>query len=253
MGDRTTTVPIANGDIGCYEQAGYGVKGQMVEPSDAARAHYHSSVVYDFLDTLYVMGSGVNMAQGQVRAGYREGEVVAVAGDSTFFHTCLPGVLNAVWNGTKLTFVVMDNFWTSMTGHQPSPATRIGAEGQSATTILIEDVVRSLGVESVQVVDPYDLQETTAAIRKALAFEGVAVVVTRRECMLQILRRQRKYKEPYEVTDDCLACGECLKLGCPAIAFSEEGAGIDRLLCVGCDICAQLCPYGAMVPIEEAG
>jgi len=247
------SIHIVNGDIGCYEQAGYGVKGQMPEASDAAQAHHDSSVVYDFLDTLYVMGSGVSMAQGQVRSGYTDGHVVAVAGDSTFFHTCLPGVLNAVWNGTKLTFVVMDNFWTSMTGHQPSPATRSGVGGQAATSILIEDVARSLGVESVQVVDPYDLQETTAAIRKALAFDGVAVVVARRECMLQILRRQRAYKEPYEVTDDCLACGECLKLGCPAITFSEDGAGIDRLLCVGCDICAQLCPYEAIVPTEEAG
>ncbi|HUW10979.1 MAG TPA: thiamine pyrophosphate-dependent enzyme [Anaerolineae bacterium] len=252
LSQSSEAIHIVNGDIGCYEQAGYGVKGQVPEPSDAARAHHDSSVVYDFLDTLYVMGSGVSMAQGQVRSGYGDGQVVAVAGDSTFFHTCLPGVLNAVWNGTKLTFVVMDNYWTSMTGHQPSPASMVGAGSQGATTILIEDVARSLGVESVQVVDPYDLQETTAAIRKALAFAGVAVVVARGECMLQVLRRQRVYKPPYEVTDDCLACGECLKLGCPAITFSENGAGIEGLLCVGCDICAQLCPYEAIVPTEEA-
>jgi len=253
MGEQADAVHIANGDIGCYEQAGYGVKGEMPEPSDAPMAHHDSTILYDFLDTLYVMGSGVSMAQGQVRAGYTAGEVVAVAGDSTFFHACMPGLLNAVWNGTKLTFVVMDNFWTSMTGHQACPATGMTAVGQPAKTILIEDVARSLGVEFVEVVDPYDLRGTAGAIQRALAFEGVAVVVTRGECMLQILRRERRYREPYTVTDDCVVCGECVKLGCPAITFSEEeGAGIDQILCVGCDICAQLCPCGAIVPGEEA-
>jgi indolepyruvate ferredoxin oxidoreductase alpha subunit len=252
MGEKPEDVHIANGDIGCYEQAGYGVKGQMPESSKEAMAHHDSTSLYDFLDTLYVMGSGVSMAQGQVRAGYKGGKVVAVAGDSTFFHTCMPGLLNAVWNGTKLTFVVMDNFWTSMTGHQACPATGQTAIGQPAKTILIEEVARSLGVGFVEVTDPYDLEETTRALRRALAYDGVAVVVTRRECMLQILRRERKYKEPYTVTEDCAFCGDCVKLGCPAITFSdEEGAGIDPILCVGCDICAQLCPFGAIVPRGE--
>ena len=253
MGEKREDVHIANGDIGCYEQAGYGVKGQMPEASEKALAHHDSTILYDFLDTLYVMGSGVSMAQGQARAGYKGGQVVAVAGDSTFFHTCMPGLLNAVWNGTKLTFVVMDNFWTSMTGHQACPATGQTALGQPVRTILIEEVARSLGVEFVEVADPYDLEGTTSLLRKALAYDGVAVVVTRRECMLQILRRERKYKEPYTVTEDCAICGECVKLGCPAITFSdEEGAGIDPILCVGCDICAQLCPCGAIVPGSEA-
>jgi indolepyruvate ferredoxin oxidoreductase alpha subunit len=91
------------------------------------------------------------------------------------------------------------------------------------------------------------------AIRRALDHDGVSVIVTRGECMLQILRRERKYREPYTVTENCVMCGDCVKLGCPAITFSEvEGAGIDQILCVGCDICAQLCPYGAIVPKEEA-
>jgi indolepyruvate ferredoxin oxidoreductase alpha subunit len=244
-------VPIVNGDIGCYEQAGYGVKGHMPQPSDAPSAHHSSKVLYDFLDTLYVMGSGVSMAQGQARAGYKDGEIVAVAGDSTFFHTCMPGLLNAVWNGTGLTFVVMDNYWTAMTGHQACPATGMNAVGQPAKTILIEDVAQAMGVESVEVVDPFNLQETTEAIRRAMNFDGAAVVVARRECMLQVLRREHKFEEPFIVTDDCIACGQCVQLGCPAITYAEEGAGVDSILCVGCGLCAQLCPSGAIVAVEK--
>jgi len=240
-------IPIVNGDIGCYEQAGYGVQGHMPEASDAPSAHYTSEVLYDFLDTLYVMGSGVSMAQGQVRAGYEDGQVVAVAGDSTFFHACMPGLLNAVWNGTKLTFIVMDNRWTAMTGHQVCPATGMDALGHAAKTIRVEEVAKAMGVEMVEVVDPYNLQEAEEAIRRALNFDGVTVVVARRECTLQVLRREREVAPPFTVTDDCVACGQCVQLGCPAITYSDDGAGIAPLLCVGCGICAQLCPTGAIV------
>jgi indolepyruvate ferredoxin oxidoreductase alpha subunit len=252
LGEQSSRTHIINGDIGCYEQAGYGVKGRIPLPSDQSQQHVDSEVLYDLLDTLYVMGSGVAMAQGQTRAGYGEGTVVAVAGDSTFFHSCMPALLNAVWNETKLTFVVMDNYWTAMTGHQPSPTTGERAAARPSGAVPIEDVARSLGVERVEVVDPYDLQATTEAIRRAAAFDGVSVVVARGECMLQILRRERRFGVPYVVTEDCIACGDCVRLGCPAIVFSDDGARIDELLCVGCDICAQLCPTDAIVASGDA-
>lgn len=244
-------VPVINGDIGCYEQAGYGVKGQMPQATEDASARYLSRLPYDFLDTLHVMGSGLSLAQGEARAGVENGQYWAVAGDSTFFHSSMPSLVNAVWNGTKITFVVMDNSWTSMTGHQVCPATGLNPRNQTAKIIPIEDVARSLGVEHVEVVDPYNLQTTIDAMKRAAAFDGPSVVVTRRECVLQLVRREGKGVARTFVTDDCNGCKTCIQLGCPAITFSNNRADIDPLLCVNCGMCVQVCPTNAIV--EEAG
>jgi indolepyruvate ferredoxin oxidoreductase alpha subunit len=239
--------PVVNGDIGCYEQGGYGIKGQMPVPSDEDAARYISKTPYDLLDTIYVMGSGISMAQGQARSGFTQGRFLAVAGDSTFFHSGMPGLLNAIWNGTKVAFVVMDNSWTAMTGHQVCPATGLTPLGAPAKAIKVEEVARSLGVEMVEVTNPYRLDDVMAAVRKALDFEGVAVVVSRGECILQVNRRQGKSKVRTVVTDDCTGCKVCTQIGCPAIAFQGERANIDDLLCVSCGICIQACPENAIL------
>ncbi len=241
-------VPVINGDIGCYEQAGYGVKGQMPDASDLPSARYLSRLPYDFLDTLHIMGSGISLAQGEARSGVENGQYWAVAGDSTFFHSCMPGLVNAVWNGTNITFVVMDNSWTSMTGHQVCPATGLNPRNQATKIIPIEDVVKSLGVEHIEVVDPYDLPSTIAAMKKAAAFEGPSVVIARRECVLQVVSVKGKgLPRTLVIKDLCNGCKTCIQLGCPAITFEENKAGIDPLLCVNCGMCVQVCPTGAIV------
>jgi len=245
-------IPVINGDIGCYEQAGYGVKGQEPAPSPAARKRYHSKSPYDLLDTLYVMGSGISMAQGQARSGAADLQIVAVAGDSTFFHTCMPGLLNAVWNKTRVTFCVMDNAWTAMTGHQVCPATGLTPRGEVAEVVHIEDIARSMGVKSVEVANPYRVEETTAAIRRALECSEAAVVVARAECILQVVRREGKKPTRTRITEACEGCKICIQLGCPAITFLDGKAGIDELLCVDCGICMQICPEGAIVMEDGA-
>jgi indolepyruvate ferredoxin oxidoreductase alpha subunit len=240
------TIPIINGDIGCYEQAGYGIKGEMPIPSKDNAAHYPTRTPYNFLDTLYIMGSGISMAQGEVRAGYQNGEVVAVAGDSTFFHTCMPGLLNAVWNDTKVTFVVMDNSWTAMTGHQVDPSSGFNGRGATTPKILIEDVARSLGVQFIKAVNAYDVEQTSQAIKEAIAFPGVAVIVSRAECMLQVLRKEGKKIAQSHIREVCTGCKICLQIGCPAINFQDRKAHIDPLLCVDCGLCIQVCPHQAI-------
>lgn len=245
-------VHIVNGDIGCYEQGGYGIFSRAVQGDNADSKRYRVASPYEILDTIYVMGSGVGLAMGQVQAGYRDGKVVAVCGDSTFFHATLPAVVNAVYTEADITFLVFDNSWTCMTGHQPSPRTGLSTTGGPAKTVSIEDVARSMGVESVAVADAYDVAAAKAAIKEALAFKGPSIVVLRRECALQVQRRERRKgtAQTHVDRETCTGCRLCVELGCPAVTFdaAAKKAGIDEILCVDCGLCTQVCPRGAIKP-----
>jgi indolepyruvate ferredoxin oxidoreductase alpha subunit len=241
-------VPIVNGDIGCYEQGGYGIFAKAIEPSFSTESvRYPIESPYETLDTNYIMGGGVGLMQGEFHAGYKDGAIVAVAGDSTFFHACIPAVINAVYNKAKGVFLVMDNSWTAMTGHQPHPGTGLTAMGEPTKVLRIEDVAQACGVEFIQIVDPFDLKATQAALEEALKQEGFAIVIARRVCTLQA-QREKKFKGKKIVVDPekCTGCKLCVNLGCPAVTFKEDKGGIDRLLCNGCGMCAQVCPTGAI-------
>ncbi len=203
------SVPVINGDIGCYEQAGYGVKGQMPQATDEASARYLSRLPYDFLDTLHVMGSGLSLAQGEARAGVENGQYWAVSGDSTFFHSSMPSLVNAVWNGTKITFVVMDNSWTSMTGHQVCPATGLNPRNQTTKSFLLR-MLHAFVCGTCRSVDPRS--QTTMMHLNAGCFDVPLWVLPGVMCIAMVRGRERQC--PYIGTT--IAMGVKLyTAGCP--------------------------------------
>ncbi len=246
-------IPIVNGDIGCYEMAGYGVFSKGLDTTMTGESQkYRYESPYELIDTNYVMGSGIGLMQGQFQAGYDDGPVIGLAGDSTFFHSCLPAVINAVYNGVGGLFIILDNSWTAMTGHQPSPCTGMTARGDRIEPYDIREVVEALGVEDVRAVDPYDLDKSTDAVVDGIERDGqFSVVISKRECTIQALKADEYGAVSMEVdAEECVSCGKCVELGCPAITFKDETGGIDWNICVGCGLCVQVCPTDALKVVE---
>lgn len=241
-------VQIVNGDIGCYEMGGYGIFAKDIDSGETEESQKYSiDSPYEVLDTNYVMGSGLGLMQGQFQAGYDDGPIIALAGDSTFFHAALPEVVSAVYNDVDGLFVVLDNRWASMTGHQPNPCTGERITGEKARKLDIEQVARALGVDHVQKVDACDIEEVTDAIQEGIDHDGFSMVISERVCTIQALRRDEFEGVNMEVNPEkCTGCRNCVELGCPAITFKDEVGGIDWNICVECGLCAQVCPTQAL-------
>ncbi len=193
------------------------------------------------------IGNGISLATG--------GDVVALIGDSTFFHAGIPALINAVHNKRKMVVMIMDNRITAMTGHQPHPGSDFDAMGERAPAIDIEDVVRAIGVDYVKVIDPYNHAEMEKTIREALKRDGVSVIISRRECALLTvgkLRREGRMGKPYVVDPEkCTYCRVCINtFACPAFVDTGSIVEIDPTVCFGCGACTQVCPYDAIVPQE---
>ena len=211
------------GDIGCYTLA-------ALPPLSA-------------MDACLCMGASIGMAGGAERAqgkGFSRG-TVAVLGDSTFIHSGITSLVDAVYNRETITVVILDNRITGMTGHQQNPATGFDIHNQPAPQLNLEKLVESCGVTDVRVVDPFDLKATEQAIREAAASEQVSVVIARRPCALL-----DKTVRPAFVIDGCRGCGACMKLSCPAIERHGKLVEINPALCSGCGMCAQVCPFKAI-------
>ncbi len=181
--------------------------------------------------------------------------IVSLIGDSTFFHSGMPGLVNAVYNEVNFTLLVLDNGATGMTGFQPNPATGIRGGDKPGKKVIIEDVVKGMGVEDLKIVDSYDIKALRAAVKDSVAFEGVSVIVSRRKCaMLSISdsKEQGVALPVYRVDPDkCNGCWLCITgFGCPPIEKEGEVARIVAENCMGCGVCAQLCPSKAIVEVK---
>ena len=213
------------GDIGCYTLG-------AVPPLGA-------------IEMTLCMGASIGALHGfnKVRGAESEGHTVAVIGDSTFMHSGMTGLANIAYNQSNSTVIIVDNSITGMTGHQQNPTTGYNIKGDPAGKIDLEKLCHAMGIERVRVVDPYDLAECDKVLKEELAAAEPSVIISRRPCALL---KYVKHDPPLKVnTDKCIGCKSCMRIGCPAISIKNGRAHVDNTLCVGCNVCSQLCNFGA--------
>jgi len=202
-------------------------------------------------DFVICMGSSVSSGCGFSRA--TDQQVVSFIGDSTFFHSGITGLVNAVHNQHNFTLVILDNGTTAMTGHQIHPGVDTKPLGVERTRISIEDVVRGLGVKDVHVVKPFKLKKTIEAVKAAKEYNGMSVIISQEMCPL-FAKATKQFKKAHAFTinhDKCKNHRDCINLlACPAMYLDGDRVEIDKNLCIGCSVCAQVCPENAIVPLK---
>jgi len=202
-------------------------------------------------DFLVCMGSSVSSSCGFSESS--DQKVVSFIGDSTFFHSGITGLIDAVHNNHKFTLVILDNGTTAMTGHQPHPGVDTGPLGVSLTQISLEDVVRGCGVKDVHVVKPFKIRKTLEEVKAAMEYDGLSVIISRELCPLFAKATgQGKRPRPFSVNHDkCKNHRDCINLlACPAMYLDGEQVEINKYLCIGCSVCAQVCPENAILPMK---
>lgn len=224
-------------DIGCYALSG-------MEPLNCK-------------DIAICMGGGFSVAHG-AQLMFDKAETgkkcFGVMGDSTFFHSGMTSLLDAIYNNSNVVLTVLDNRITGMTGHQENPGTGYNIKGEPANATSVEEVVKALGCKNVKVINPLKLDEVKEAIKWGIEVEGPAVIITRWPCVLKRLSAEDKeefgnYKATNVVDHDkCIGCKMCIKTGCPALGYDKatKKVSINKAQCVACDVCAQVCPKKAI-------
>ncbi len=220
-----------SGDIGCYTLS-------AIEPMRA-------------MDTCVAMGSSIGVASGMALAGTETKPIVATIGDSTFLHGGIPALMDAVYNKTDITVMILDNQTTAMTGGQDHPGTGKTLRGEQTHRVDYEAVCRAVGVTWIRKVDSYDLGTLHRTVREATEQPGVTVIIANRPCVLDPVKIKGP---PFMVKlDGCVACQACMNLGCPAISWAQEmheghhKIQIDQASCIGCSMCVQVCPSDCIV------
>ena len=210
------------GDIGCYTLG--------------------NAMPLDMCDTCLCMGAGINIAQGVYRIE-PDTKAFAFVGDSTFFASAITGIINAVYNQAEMTVCILDNSTTAMTGHQPHPGTGRTMMGEVVAKVSIEAVLRGIGLEFVETVDPLDLEKAVDTVKRAQEVPGVKAIIFKSPCVAITKPKGKAAVDP----DKCIGCRKCIReIGCPGIVINDGFVCIDDSLCTGCGLCAQICPVGAI-------
>ncbi len=202
-------------------------------------------------DIVVCMGASVGTSCGFSKV--TDKKVIAFIGDSTFFHSGIPPLINAVFNNHNFTLVILDNGITAMTGHQPNPGVDMTEMNLSGyVPVSIENLVRAIGVPHVSVIKPFNVKKSVSAIREALEFKGVSVIISREPCMLYAKSLKKLRGNRFQITDKCKSHRNCINdLGCPAFYLRKGQVKIDADLCTGCSVCAQICPEHAIAPLPR--
>ena len=216
---------IVMGDIGCY------TLGSM--PPHLA------------MDACVCMGASIGMAHGMEKAQGRSfaKNVVGIIGDSTFIHSGITGLMDVVYNKGMSTIIIADNSTTGMTGHQQHPATGKTLKGEQTYAVDLEALCKAVGVANVVIVDAYDMKAVEKALKEEIAKDEPSVIITKAPCKLLIKEKW----DTYQICEDnCLNCGLCAQLGCPALQTGEAAVSINEALCAGCGLCESVCKKGAI-------
>lgn len=217
---------VFTGDIGCYTLG--------------------NAQPLDMVDTCLCMGAGITIAQG-LQLAEPNRKQIAFIGDSTFFHTGISGIINAVYNETDITVIILDNSTTAMTGHQPHPGTGKTMMGNISEKISIENVLTGCGVTFVAKANPLVLETAIQTVTDAVNHPGVSAVIFEAPCIAIT-----KPAVIQEVKDNCIGCKKCIReIGCPAMSAVDDNIAINPHLCYGCQLCGQICPVQAIGGIEQ--
>ena len=207
------------------------------------------------IDTCVAMGSSIANAVGLAKAGGETRPIVATIGDSTMLHSGIPALIDAVYNDVNITVVLLDNHITAMTGGQNHAATGKTLRGAPAHRVDFIDLVKAIGVKWVKRADSYNLSAMLKTFREATEYKGVSVVISDRPCVLDPVKIRGETMEVK--AENCVACQACMNLGCPAILWSDEWydghhkVRIDPDSCIGCSLCAQICPTNSILAISN--
>ena len=215
-----------SGDIGCYTLG-------AVAPLSS-------------VDTTICMGASISAAHGMVKARGEDfsKKLVAVIGDSTFMHSGITGLIDVVYNKNNNTVIILDNSITGMTGHQENPTTGLTIRNEPTKSVDLVALCKAVGVERVRVEDPFDVKGFEQAVKEELNANEPSVIIARRPCALL---KGVKYDGTFTVNEEkCRSCKMCMKLGCPAITYVNGKAKIDPTQCIGCGLCVNVCPFGAI-------
>ncbi len=230
---------IYNGDIGCYTLA----------------LNFHVT------DTVLCMGASVSFAFGMKKAfslAEKQQDFVAIIGDSTFFHSGIPPLIDSVHYRVPFLTIILDNKSVAMTGNQKTLSDNKSSFGETTAPIYIEDVVKGIGVKFVETVDPYNFEDSIKTLKEAKKYlkekAEPAVIIFRHLCINTKEGLELNPKYSVKISKElCKGCKVCvLEFECPAIEFKDEEkkAKINDTLCIGCGCCIHICPTKAIVLVE---